>query len=147
MVSAQFFLKWSEIIRSRKFSIFWQKCVGTANYNITLRSVLKQIDLVLFFFSLIESFASCLHLLNNEASKWFKPAKEIALLVLVAGFTFAGHLSYWISYDLKEQLSKLALWNIHWSTVHILGQRFVLVLSHEYEQKAFRELACCQDIC
>ena len=34
-----------------------------------LGTVLKQIDLVLFFFPLYGSLASCLHYLNTEASK------------------------------------------------------------------------------
>ena len=56
-------------------------------------------------------------------------------LVLTAGFTFGGHLSIWTNYDLKEQFSKLATWNVHWPTVHLLLQRFVLVLPDKYEQK------------
>ena len=59
----------------------------------------------------------------------------MAFLALAAGFILAGHLSNWTIYDLKEQFSKLAPWNMHWPTVHFLQQRFVLVLSREYEQK------------
>ena len=59
----------------------------------------------------------------------------MAFLVLVAGFTFGGQLSIWTIYDLKQQFSKLAPWNMHWPTVHLLQQRFVLVLPDKYEQK------------
>ena len=55
-------------------------------------------------------------------------------LMLPAGFTF-GDLSKWTFYDLKEQFSKLAPWNMHWPTVHLLQQRFVLVPSNKYEQR------------
>ena len=64
-----------------------------------------------------------------------RPADKMAFFVLAAGFTFGGHVSNWTIYDLTEQFSKLPLWNIHWPTVHFLHQRFVLVLSHESEQK------------
>ena len=59
----------------------------------------------------------------------------MAFLVLAAGFTFGRHLSYWTIYDLKQQFSKLAPWNMHWPTVHLLQQRFFLVLPEKYEQK------------
>ena len=59
----------------------------------------------------------------------------MALLVHAAGFTFGGHLSNWTIYDLKQQFSKLAPWNMHWAIVHLLQQRFVLVPSNKYEQK------------
>ena len=59
----------------------------------------------------------------------------MASLVLAAGFTFGGHLRIWTIYNLKEQFSKLAPWNMHFPTVHLLQQRFVLVLPDKYEQK------------
>ena len=37
----------------------------------------------------------------------------MSFLVLTAGFSFGGHLSNWTIYDLKEQFSKLAPWNMH----------------------------------
>ena len=40
-----------------------------------LRSVLKEIDLVSFFFPLYVCLASCLQYLNTGASKWFKTGK------------------------------------------------------------------------
>ena len=61
----------------------------------------------------------------------------MVFLVLAAGFAFGGHLSNWTIYDLKEQFSKLAPWNMHWPTVHLLQQRFVLVLPDKYEQKTY----------
>ena len=62
-------------------------------------------------------------------------ANEMAFLVPAAGYAFGGHLSNWTIYDLKQQFSKLAPWNMHLPTVHFLQQRFVLVLSDLYEQK------------
>ena len=59
----------------------------------------------------------------------------MAFLVLVAGFTFGDHISIWTVYDLKQLFSKLAPWNMQWPTVHLLQQRFVLVLPDKYEQK------------
>ena len=59
----------------------------------------------------------------------------MAFLVLAAAFIFSGHLSNWTIYDLKEQFSMVALWNMHWPTVHFLQQQLVLVLSDEYDQK------------
>ena len=64
----------------------------------------------------------------------------MAFLVLAAGFTFGGHLSIWTIYDLKQQFSKLAPWNMHWPTVYLLQQRFVLVLPDKYEQKMYGNL-------
>ena len=64
-----------------------------------------------------------------------RPAKEMAFLVHAAGFALEGHLSNWTMYDLKEQFSKLAPWNMHLPTVHFLQQCFILVLSDLYEQK------------
>ena len=61
----------------------------------------------------------------------------MASLVLAAGFTFGGHLRIWTIYNLKEQFSKLAPWNMHFPTVHLLQQRFVLVLPDKYEQKTY----------
>ena len=61
--------------------------------------------------------------------------KEIAFLVPAAGFAFEGHLSNWTIYDLKEQSSNLAPWNMHLPTVHFVQQCFVLVLYNLYEQK------------
>ena len=58
----------------------------------------------------------------------------MAFLVLVTGFTFGGQLSYWTIYDLKQQFLP---WNMHWPTVHLLQQRFVLVLPDKYEQKTY----------
>ena len=50
------------------------------------------------------------HFLNNGYSiqsyfldQHLKLANEMASLGLVAGFTFAGHLSYWTIYYLKGQ--------------------------------------------
>ena len=57
----------------------------------------------------------------------------MAFLVLPAGFTFGGHLSIWIIYDLKQQFLKLTPWNMHWPTVHLLHQCFVLVLPDKYK--------------
>ena len=59
----------------------------------------------------------------------------MAFLVLAAGFTFGGHLTIWTTYELKQQFPKLAPWNIHWPTVHLLQQCLVLVLPDKYEQK------------
>ena len=66
----------------------------------------------------------------------------MAFLVHVTGFTFEGHLSNWKIYDLKEQFSKLAPWNMNLPTVHFV----LFFFSDLYEQK-IRELTCCQDIC
>ena len=53
-----------------------------------LRSVLKQIDLVLFFFPLCGFLASCLHHLNTEASKLFKTGKGNGFLGACNWFHF-----------------------------------------------------------
>ena len=37
----------------------------------------------------------------------------MAFLALATGFAFAGHLSYWTIYDLKEQFKISALWKMH----------------------------------
>ena len=58
----------------------------------------------------------------------------VVFWVFAAGFTFGGHLSNWTIYDLKQQFSKLAIWNMHWPTIHFMQQRLVLVLCDEYEQ-------------
>ena len=63
-----------------------------------------------------------------------RPAKEMALLVHATCFTFEGHLGNWTIYNLTEQFSELAPWNIHLPTVHFLQQCFVLILSDLYEQ-------------
>ena len=62
---------------------------------------------------------------------------EMAFLVLATGFTLAGRLSYWTIYDLKKQFQNSALRNMHWPTVHILGEHFDSVLSHEYEERRY----------
>ena len=49
----------------------------------------------------------------------------MALLVLAAGFTFGGHLSIWTIYELKQQFTKLAPWNMHWPTVHWILERYI----------------------
>ena len=49
-----------------------------------------------------------------------RPAKEMAFLMPAAGFAFESHLSNWTIYDLIEQFSKLAPWNMHLSTVDFL---------------------------
>ena len=77
-----------------------------------LSSVLKQSDLVLF-----------------TSFEHSRPANKMASLVLAADFTFGRHVSIWTSYDLKEQFSKLALWIMHWPTIHFLRQHFVFIPS------------------
>ena len=64
----------------------------------------------------------------------------MALVVLVAGFTFVVHLSIWTICELKQQFPKLAPWNMHWPTVHLLQQCFVWVLPDKYEQKTYGNL-------
>ena len=77
--------------------------------NLTLfRSVLKQIDLISFFFPLYGSLRRYLHHLNTEASKWLKTGKRNVFLVACSWITFRGHLSNWTISDLKERFSKLA---------------------------------------
>ena len=49
-----------------------------------------------------------------------RPPNEMAFLVLVSGFTFGGILSILKIYELKQQFPKLAPWNMHWPTVHLL---------------------------
>ena len=46
-----------------------------------------------------------------------RPPNEMALLVLVAGFTFGDHFSIWTIYELKQQFPKLAPWNMHCCSV------------------------------
>ena len=79
--------------------------------------------------------ADCLHYLNTEPVNDLRPANEMAFLVAAAAFAFEGHLSNWTIYDLKEQFSNLAPWNIYLPTVYFFQQHFVLVLSDLYEQK------------
>ena len=55
------------------------------------------------FFPLYASLASCLIISTLKPVNYLRLANEIAFLVLAAGFTFAGHLSYWTIYHLKEQ--------------------------------------------
>ena len=59
----------------------------------------------------------------------------MAFLVPAAGFAFEGHLSNWTIYDLKEQFSNLAPWNMHLPKHCFSQQCFVLVLSDLYEQE------------
>ena len=65
----------------------------------------------------------------------FKTGRRNGFLGACGWITSAGHLSNLTIYDLKEQFSKLAPWNMHWPTVHFLQQHFVLVLSDECKQK------------
>ena len=67
-------------------------------------------------------------MIYDRETKWLSSCLQLISL-------FGGHLSIWTIYDLKQQLSKLAPWNMHWPTVHLLQQHFVLVLSDKYEQK------------
>ena len=59
----------------------------------------------------------------------------MAFLVLATSFTFRSHLSNWTIYDLKGQFSNLAPWHMHWPTVHLLQQRFDLILLNEHTQR------------
>ena len=61
----------------------------------------------------------------------------MAFLMLAAGFTFAGRPSIWTMYELKQQFLKLAPWDMNWPTVHLLQQRFVLLLPDKYAQKTY----------
>ena len=63
-----------------------------------------------------------------------RPANEMAFSLPATDFAFEVHLSHFTIYDLKQQSSKLAPWNMHLPTVHFLQQRFVLVLSDFYEE-------------
>ena len=87
---------------------------GMLSTKLYLGTVLKQIDLAPFFFPSYGSLASCLHYLNTEASKWFKTGKGNGFLGACGSFR---HLSNWTIYDLTEQFSKLAPWNMHLPTV------------------------------
>ena len=64
------------------------------------------------------------------------PANEMAFLVLGLVSLLEDSLVTG-QYDFKQQFSKLGPWNMHWPTVHLLQQRFVLVLPDKYEQKTY----------
>ena len=55
-----------------------------------LRSILKQIDLVLFFIPLYGSLAKCLHHSNSEASKRYKTGKQNGFVGACSWFQFWG---------------------------------------------------------
>ena len=121
-----------EILKNHRGESYWPP-VGNR-----VKSVLKQIDLVSFFFPLYGSLkqSDVVYIIwTLKPTNDLRPAHEMAFLVLAAGFTFASHLSNRTTYDLKEQFSNLSPWYMHWQTVHFLQLRLAFVLSDECEQK------------
>ena len=109
--------------------------------NLTLlRSLLKQIGLVSFFFYFMDLSDVVYIIWILKALNDFRLPNKMAFFMLAAGFTFGGHLSIWKIYELEQQFPKLAPWNMHSPTVHFFQQCFVLVLPDKYEQKLYGNL-------
>ena len=110
-----------------------------------LGTILKQIDLVSFFFPSYGSLRHCLHYLNIEDCKWLKTSKGNGFLGACGWFCFRRPPQQLDDFWLERAILKVC--SLEYAFANCLLFPAVLCRgSSWFIWKDMRELACCQDI-